>query len=187
MPLGSRKKEASDPFLMYPASDQAKTETASAWILLVSLASRKDMALILVKTFLAFGLKRNWSFLGGRLFQTDYPVPTPCSYQVSKRASCSQQCRFTRNPSPRNIWKCKRVMMETVIIYSVLSPKVIIDATSLRLGFSVNCHTVPTSVHQALLSGCTEHSHFSGKREMHPVTLFTMQGQRDGSGYGCLH
>lgn len=40
---------------MSPATDQAKTETASAWILLVSLASSKDMALILVKTVSAYG------------------------------------------------------------------------------------------------------------------------------------
>lgn len=56
-----KKKETSDPFLMSPVSDQAKTETASAWILLVSLPP----ALVLVKTFLAFGLKRNWSFFCG--------------------------------------------------------------------------------------------------------------------------
>lgn len=59
-----KKKETSDPFLMSPASDQAKSETASAWIILVSLASSKDMALVLVKTFLAFGPKKNLSFLG---------------------------------------------------------------------------------------------------------------------------
>lgn len=32
-----KKKGTSDPFLMSPASDQVKTETASAWILLVLL------------------------------------------------------------------------------------------------------------------------------------------------------
>lgn len=150
---------------MSPGLDQAKTETASACIL-VSQASSKNMALILVKTFLAFGLKRNWSF--GR--EGVIPNWLPSSYPLLI-SSIITSVKFTA----------------VVIIYSVLWPKLVVDATSLRLGLSINCHTVPTSVHQALLTGRTEHSHFSGKGQMHQVTLLTMQGQRDGSGDGCLH